>query len=270
VRVNHHLSVDLEELQIASFMGAGIDIEQYKISDSAPFAAVDIFEDDPRWPRVKGLIEPLDVLDVESTVFDVEEIVSAEYCTADRRWEWGYPQPENSYKETTYSSENQCRSCGMGLVQKAPFRMVGEPRWAENSMLCLHWVSDEIFVAEPVWREVFEPFGIASRQVLDYRSGKPLQTCVQLDLKELIGLEIPPNHGFQICEDCGQPKWDIFRKGFFPRPKMSPSAHIFKSTQFFGADSYAYRHILVSRDLMGEIWRRRLKGIDFAPCESGK
>jgi len=68
----------------------------------------------------------------------------------------------------------------MGLVQKAPFRMRGEPKWGTKHILQMNWVFDEFFVRIEVWDKVFRKFGIEKLPVVQHKTDKPLESVVQL------------------------------------------------------------------------------------------
>ncbi len=264
--VIHRVSFGLKPAFGQRFAEVGIDLSNHSIDED--FVAFDISEKDKRWPKVSALMRELRISSAFRSVFTPEELRSASFCTVDRTWDNGYPQPEDAYLEITYNVDTYCRICGMGAIQRAPFRLTGEPKWGKRSLMALNWIGDEIFTKPDIWAAIFKPFGIKSREVVKNRGGQVLQTCVQLVLDQAAELLIPKEHPSEYCPVCKRTRWDVFKRGFFPKPAHSTRLHMFKSEQWFGTGHMAYKHILVSNDLFHEIEKHKLKGIEFAACAS--
>lgn len=141
MRIKHHISVPVTPETKKNFASAGIDLEAMR-KEGRSFAAFDITEEDPRWPALAIELSTTRAVDSIRTSCTGAELDSATYSTCNWRWEHGYPQPEDGYKQTTYDDSAYCKECGTGLVQKEPFRMRGEPRWGKHSLLTLFWIGD--------------------------------------------------------------------------------------------------------------------------------
>ena len=272
VRINSHITVDINPANVEFFARLGVDLEKKRIDEYVDWTCLDFFEDDPRWEEIWQRFKDEDRLHLRWSVFDKQEVRDANFCTPNRFWQHGYPQPddaedgEDDYMSITYDSTHYCGACGTGLVQKAPFRLRGEPKWGRRSLMGLNWIWDEIFTTPTVWREVFRPFGIECRPVVKNKTGAELETCVQLVIDNVVDHVIPRSHPFEYCPVCQITRWEYVKVDFFPKPAAEPSSAICKSAQYFGTGHASHNQITISKALYAEIERRGLKGIDFGPC----
>jgi len=100
-------------------------------------ATFEVDEAHPRWAQIQQFIERHRAVDVVSTKVTVKELAAAEWLVMQPTWHAGYPQPEDTYLATTYDLSDYCAQCGTGAVQRAPFRMRGEPKWGDNSLAAM-------------------------------------------------------------------------------------------------------------------------------------
>ena len=117
------------------------------------------------------------------TEFTEQEIHAARRCNLRSTWQHGYPQPDElnfGYWQTTYDLSDHCSACGIGMRQKAPFQMKGEPKWGRRAILQLHWVLDEYFVTPELWAGVFEPLGVPCRPVTNTKGEFPAELIRRL------------------------------------------------------------------------------------------
>jgi hypothetical protein len=247
-------------------MEAGIDL----CAIPAAFGNTCVFfvdETDPRWPKVKQAFGPGDIEQIY-TKFSPSEFSAAQYLTTEPTRVWEYPKPDDSfeYHYITYDDSAYCRECGTGLVQKAPFRIVGEPKWGKSPFFRLHWEVDEIFCTPEAWRLVFEPLGIGCRHVVRNRGGATLQTVVQLDIQERVELKTPPDLPHMVCSKCGLKRYTPIDRGPHPVPATKPKGHIFKSEQNYGLGHSGWRSIMIDQRLYAAIVESGLKGLDYYVC----
>lgn len=268
MRINHHLSVDITWNSRRKLSRIGIDLDACRVNETASFGTFDIDEGDPRWPALSRVIRPLKMLDVVSTQFNRGELLGARACAVNWRWQEGYPQPEGdgSYLTKTYDTSSYCASCGMGLLQKAPFRMKGEPRWGKRSFLALNWIQDEIFTTPDVWQSVFEPIGVKHAAVWHPTKDTPLKGCVQLVVEDEVELNMPAGHPSEQCTRCGRTRWAYFNRGVFPGPSAAKLPPLFKSQQYFGSGHASHKQLMVSAELYQMIEAQSLTGLGFAAC----
>lgn len=227
-------------------------------------ATFEVDEAHPTWPGIESWVARRGALDMVSTRFSAEEIAEAPWVAVLPAWHWEYPQPEDEYLEVTYDLSGYCRQCGIGAVQKAPFRMKSEPRWGKNEILQLNWVFGEYFVKPALWKDVFEPRGVGSRPVLDMDGKRELKTVVQLatsgEAVVEMGSEAPTR-----CASCGRAKYLPHVRGPFPRVARVPAVPLARTEQWFGSGASAYQVVLASRELVRALSSRKVRGVSFKP-----
>lgn len=231
------------------------------------FATFVVDEAHPRWAQIEAFIARYRALDMVSTKATAKELAAADWVVMEPTWHGGYPQPEDEYMECTYDLSDYCRVCGVGGVQCAPFRMRGEPKWGNRSILQLHWVYDEFFARRDVWESVLLPLGITSRPVIHHKSGATLHTIVQCDFGTIAdsSLELG-EHPYDHCPLCGRRKFLPFTRGCFPRFQSPPAGPpVVKSREYFGSGASAFREIAVSHEMYMAIAKAGLRGCSFLP-----
>ncbi|HET9408668.1 MAG TPA: hypothetical protein VFO39_15610 [Candidatus Sulfotelmatobacter sp.] len=246
----------------------GLDASQViRFPDDHSFIVVEIAEDDPRWPKVLPFLNEQKATDFVTTEFSGSEIESASFLVMFATAHRGYPQPEKdfAYLSATYDLTELCVKCGLGLRQQAPFRLKGEPRSTNKSILQLNWVFDEFFVAPEVWETLFRPFGVGSREVVFNRTGVRIGSLVQLDITAFCDVSIG-GLGRKDCPVCGRRSYQQANGRYYPAP-ISTSFPICKSNQLFGAHANPYRLVIVSHEVYNAVIRAGLKGVQFCPCE---
>lgn len=190
------------------------------------------------------------------TKFDKNDLVNSTLCVYLGTWELGYPQPEKDfgYMSVTYDTSDYCVDCGVGAVQKSPFRIKKQPQWGKKSMFDLNWVIDEIFVNRKIYKDVFEKFGIEKLPVLLLKDNEELDDTFQLKIPQIdIALDLKA-HPYEVCKTCGRMKYDPQIKGYFPGFKGSTGAFsMFKSREYFGSGHQAFHRIFISKELISAI-----------------
>ena len=146
--------------------------------------------------------------------------------------------------------------------------MKGEPKWGKKHVLQLNWIFDEFFVLPDVWESTFEPFDVGCTPVVDHRTGKELQTVVQLDIKTTAAstLQLTEDQPCELCTRCGRKKYLPISKGLFPSLAETATDHIQKTQEYFGSGASAWKAIVVSSNLFQRITERKLKGVELIPC----
>jgi hypothetical protein len=224
------------------------------------------------WPAIEAWIVNRDASDLISTSFLKEEIEKARWLLIVGKLYYGYPQPkegEFGYLNATYDLTNYCKECGIGLIQKAPFQMKGEPKWGQNGILQLNWVYDQYFVKPEVWTSIFKPHGVNCRPVLNTR-GAELKTVVQLVIEEEIGVVTEGLPG-ENCPKCGRMKYHPVTRGPFPPLISEPSGNMVKTKEYFGSGASAPKKILASQSIASALDVGQVKGVTLWPVkEFGK
>jgi len=225
------------------------------------FVSFELDEDDERWAALSAKLSPWQAVDLAYTRFTIAELRRAEWLQMLGTWHHGYPQPDEEdfgYLTVSYDSDHRCALCGIGAVQKAPFRMKGEPKWGGRRILQLNWVFDEVY------EDVFASLGVASRVVLDSTGTRELETVVQLVAAERVSAVLDGYDG-QVCPACGRVKYTPITRGFFPKLQTAPTAHLARTNEYFGSGASAYNAILISQEVFRRLRARSVKGVGFVP-----
>jgi len=224
----------------------------------------DISESAGNWPQVEPWIQRARASDVVHTEFSDAEIASARWLVPGITQAQGFPQPRDAefgYREATFDTSEFCETCGVGMRQKAPFQMKGDPNWGRRGILQLHWVSDVFFAKPDVWQSVFKPLGVDARPVTK-PSGAILEKVVQLVIDETVPTavaDLPP----QVCLICGRAKYNHVVRGRSPAPLIEPPAHLVWSREWFGSGGAADHEVLMSGDLASAVRRAGVRGLTF-------
>ena len=199
---------------------------------------------------------------------------------------FGYPQPEGSYARTTYDVAGYCDRCGIGGVQRHPFRFRSEPKASRSQFLQLNWVFDELFV-RPEVQTVFEREGVSGvgfGPALHHRTGRALESIQQLIVLTILppglqteGLQTvtckpdneeaasesfggpkryPPDYPF-----CGRVKYHWPQTLRFARGTFAEAPDVAKSHEWFGSGGAADRAILVSQRIVDLIKAHKWRGL---------
>jgi hypothetical protein len=237
-------------------------------SDALGLVSVELSESNPVWPIVFKASRGWNAIEQITTKFTQSEFRNASHLNVVSSWHYSYPMPDDDsgYLAITYDANSGCSKCGIGLQQKSPFRMKGEPKWGRNQILQLNWVFDEFFVTPEAYESVFKPFGIESREVINHKSERPLESILQLATDSLPNVPLVIDRPVdEYCSQCGQGKFNMHNKGFFPKLERKTNGNIVRSCEFFGSGGSAWRALIVSDKVYQAISAFNLKGIRFVP-----
>ena len=218
-------------------------------------SAVDISENDPHWPELSRLLKLENNTYLSEIKFSKEELLSAEWLTVRSQWHYDYPQPENGYKELTYSSKHYCPECGIGLVQQDSFRFKRTPKWGRRNFCMTNWVYDEFFVS-PKAKELLESSGLNGFDFVGVlnKSGKEnLLDIYQMQISNILpeGIIDTSEHIREIlnCSVCQKRKLLRNRRSEFKFKKeiFENAIDFVKSYERFGSELIASRLIFISQ-----------------------
>lgn len=260
MKITHNFALSVSKKIQREFQSIGISLEE-------EFSSFKIDESDEKWSAASRLVQKYDAVDTVMTKFSAKELKSTNKLRMVADWHHGYPEPSDDfgYLESTYDIANYCKSCGTGLVQKAPFRFAKEPKWGTKNILQLNWVFDEFFIRSEIWEKVFKPLGIQCGDVLHDRSSKKIENVVQLIIPEAnvsLKLESSPS---ESCRVCGRVKYLPITRGFFPSLDGGTESTIFKTTNYFGSGAEAHKAVVISKAFYLLLLEYKLKGVSFAP-----
>lgn len=260
MQIIHHISISSSPEIQAELKSMGIVVAGHGL------VSFDLDESKESWPKVQRWISMRQAVDVARTAFSMQEIKSAKWLELMPDWHHGYPQPNEDvfgYREVTYDLSDYCVQCGIGLKQRAPFRMKSEPRWGRNGIMQLNWIFDEYFVRPEVWRQVFEPRGIGCCQVLNTR-GIELTTVLQLAISQEVDI-VTDGLLVQPCTACGRFKYVPVTRGPFPKLAREPAGHMAKTRQYFGSGASASKRIIISQELGSALMKTGVRGASLRP-----
>lgn len=234
---------------------------------ASDFLSFDVTEDDPRWPVLHIKLREWGVSEGQvSTVFTDAEVRAASWLEIGA-WHHGYPQPHAEgfgYRDVTFDLGGWCEACGVGLVQKAPFRMKTEPKWGRNGVMQLIWIYGELFVKPEVWDQIFRPLNVESRPVLR-TNGAPLTSVVQLVVDATHEL-CTEGLASTLCPRCNRLKYAPVVRGFVPAPSSEPDTALVRAAQYFGSGGQAHQPILVRSEVASALRAAGVRGASFKPA----
>jgi hypothetical protein len=233
------------------------------------YVEFEISQTDPQWETISSVMRQYHVKgSYIRTEFSSEELLNSEHLVIESNWHNGYPMPDddNGYLELTYDLSVYCSTCGVGLVQKSPFRLKSDPKWSRKHFFHLNCVFDILFTQPEVWREVFEPFGVKCRPVLKYKKDTVLDNVVQLDITEYADSTLKRN-GLRVvqCPACHRKKYEYIEYGPYPTFEIPQPYDLFKTKEYFGSGAAADQLIIVSQKLYRHILKKQVRGIRFVP-----
>ncbi len=267
MKIIHRISETLDSAMQNTLASLGIETETGLVT-------FEIEESHPSWHQVKSLVDQWQAVDIVTTKFTPTELRAAEQLEVVATWHHGYPQPrdDDGYLDQSFDLTNHCTSCGVGKVQSAPIRLASEPKWGKRQILQLNWLYDEFFVLPETWQKVFKPFGIEYERVIHHRTGKTLNSVVQLKIDTMASSELhmPNNAEVEHCEKCRHHKYSPISRGKFPPLTKGVDSPIVKSQEYFGSGASAWRATIVSSEVFNAIKNETLKGVDFIPAAETK
>lgn len=193
--------------------------------------------------------------------FSSDDLSSAPTLMVLPNWQTLYPQPENnfSYLEETYDLTEYCQLCGIGAVQKKPFRIKNEIKWGKKQSFILNWIFDEIFVSKVIYEKVFLPNKIKCLPVLTHKNGKIIENVVQLVINEAAEKLNIDNIEYTKCASCDRKKYTPITNGYFPN--FTDDLHTFsilKSQEYYGSGKIASHWIIVSQSFSEKLLNEKI------------
>ena len=257
----HKISFDWKQSQIAILNQYGIKVE----------SGYDSFwlEENKIYFKLKPYFENWKVSETVISKFSSEEENNAKRLILLSPWANGYPMPDLDFgfRRTTYDDSDFCSNCGVGLIQKEPFKLKANPNWgSKKKMFSLNWIFDELFVKNIFYEDLFNKYGIAKEKVLLFNEESVINDTVQLIIPITeISLNLEEYY-YEICKICSRKRYDLITKGFFPGFNGDVNnLHLLKSKEWFGTGSNARKYIFISAELRQKILDSKMRP-NFIPC----
>jgi hypothetical protein len=224
--------------------------------------------EDGNYYRLLPYLKDWGGIDARCAIFSKNEFDNSQLLKAMAGRQTEYPQPDDDfgYREVTYNTKDYCPECGIGFVQKAPFRLKREIPWRKKGITLIHWVFDEFFVQRDIFEEVFRPLKIDSMPVL-LKSGSVLKSTVQLVIPEYEGKLDMEGREYEICETCKRIRYEFIRDDFFPSfIDPPPKLDLFKANIYLGTGAQSYKPIIASQALRQTLAKLKIN-MDYIPMK---
>jgi hypothetical protein len=237
--------------------------------DPAPLVFFDIAESDSRWPAVLRLVEgqPTRPSDVFDTVFDHEDLLTAEWVRLIPFFQQGYPQPERTWLDDHPGYANFCPQCGT-YRQIGSYRLKREPQLGKHDFFTLHWIYN-LFCTPLVLAELSarRTSGFQAWDAIIHKTGKPSQVVKQLYVSNIAspGLVDADETVGKYCLSCGVTKYPPHKRGvmYMRRNSLTRDRDLVLSQEWFGSGRMAYREILASQRVARLILERGWRGVQM-------
>ena len=204
----------------------------------------------------------------------------------------GYPQPEGDFTWffSVYDISNGCSTCGIGKIQKSPFKVKGFPAKKQNHFFCLNWVNDELFISNEI-KECFEAeqiTGIKFIHPIGYVTGFEITDYWQIIISDCIDRKVENNNLIEEkCEMpkdskqvkflkanksrlvegpfCGSIKYNFPQtEGFiYKKEAFSDCNDFMKSNEWFGSGGSSSKATFISDKVYRIISKNKFKGMHF-------
>jgi hypothetical protein len=233
-----------------------------------------IYNHDHRWLELKKVLSDFEIEYITFTEFEKRDYHEAEWYLLEAR-EAAFPEPQENFNflNITYDLKDFCENCGVGAVQKEPFKIKGTPK-QKLDVFCLNWVFDEVFIKENV-KITLQEMNISGgifNPVIHSKLGQPIEELYQLKVDSILegGLN-PYNCTLEECNHHQTKATSIkynrpliggltFNEDIFPKDK-----DIVKTDEWFGSGKESHRLILCSKKIFSTAMNERWKGLKLSP-----
>jgi len=186
---------------------------------------------------------------IPHTSFTKKEILNSKASVIFATYITQYPEPANSYLNTSFDLSSYCVACGIGSKQKSPIWIGKEPKIGNRFFMQVNWLYDIIFISNK-HIGVFKSLGMNTIPLLVGPSKKVSETICQIDLHVSNAHFRTSELDKSICPICGRAKFLPVRIGPYPPLLQSLNEPLMLSNEYFGSDTSASRRILMRQDLI--------------------
>lgn len=259
------------------FLKLGIELKELFMHGDPKYSLgchFDISEDDPLWPQVSKTIEKSKILTVPKAEFTREEISSAEWVRIDPVYfeDEGFPEPhlDDSWKKASFDYDNECPECGIGLLQKAPIRLKGEPNLENNDFMSIFWVY-AIFARPEVLDTMMENNiqGFEISPAIDHSSNVSLKTVKQMKVINELSPGIIADNLQREARKCAHIKYygisHVVMK--YQKSAFVNCPDLIRTSEWFGTGHEAFQLVFASHKFVRVYMEHKWKGLYFAPIE---
>lgn len=230
-----------------------------------------IDEANPAWPEIKERLG--DAHTYIRTEFTEEDIAQAEWAMGFATHSIGSFVPKEKWWCDLYYAD-QCKNCGSGWRQIAPFRIKKEPKLGKN-VFANFGSGFELFCA-PLVVEDFRKHGMIrfeTRPLILNKENRPAEGLKQLVVTEIAKPAIAEDlvererYSQTDCPVCGKTWHAHYTRGALPlrREGLNIEADFQLTNEWFGNGRTARREILFSQRAVALALENKWKGIEFVP-----
>jgi len=232
-----------------------------------------IDDEDSLWPYVKEILLEEGCSYQTGTKFTERDIREAEWVEVLPDHIWGYPMPDDDfgYKRISFTAEDECPECGIGMEQVAPIRLKGEPRLGRNHFFSVNWTFQRF-----ARTEVFDVLlrngitGVEPMDVIRYKVEIPLQSVKQLWVKVILPTAILDDNLVREDSPCEhKSKYNYLTKGMlkYRREALTDVPDLVRTFEWFGTWHSAERNVLGSKRFVQLYLENRWRGLSLRPIE---
>lgn len=231
----------------------------------------EITEADPKWPRVSELLHQKPGFNFVWTEYTVEETLSAEWLAVAAIRHMRFANEARGWRYV--SLEKGCPACGVGVRQKAPFRVMSEPRLKTTFATTINcW---PLLAVPQMVRALLDAGirGFESWPVLLLKTGQPCIGFQELHITTVAGPALVEEEAEterfrrEACAACGQVRYTSYNRGMMPlrRSQLATDVDLQLTYEWFGTLHAAHRQILVSQRVARIVMDSSATGIVLWP-----
>ena len=269
----HHIGINPKPLLEARLESLGVNLTRHPLPGGHYTVTFDADELDPLWSRIEPVIRYESKVDIYETSFTQEEIRTAEWVRLHPTFEWGYPQPEETWQFEPRNLAQKCPKCGAGYTQIAPYRISKEPRIGTRDFLCLYWTYTTAFCTKRVVGQL-QKQSLRGYEVWDailHHTGSPSETISQLVPTYLTSNGLAKEDQLKpvTCDECGITKYAYHSRGYmyYVRNALRDDVDMLYTGEWFGSGDAAFREVLVSNRFAKLVLEQGWKGIALKPLK---
>jgi len=195
-----------------------------------------------------------------SCIFSKEELNSAKYYALSGIYQGdnGYPEPQKAMAYEKIVLKYDYEQYGVHKTQIAPFS-VKKPKWKKGQVsFSLEWEFEFVFFKKEFFQEELAPLGLQSMEVLDYKTGKPLEDTLQLVIPIAESKLLLENSAYDIHpieERGGHKQYALQTLGFFPPFESEFDFHICYSQEEL---LRGHRKIIISKEFSNLLVKHKI------------
>jgi hypothetical protein len=231
----------------------------------------EIYESDPNWRLISGLIIESAVSNRFDTIFTKEEIHNAEWLRLIPSFEQGYPQPRLYWPIKQLSFDLLCNKCAI-YNQIGSMRLAKEPHLGKKTFMSLI-ATGEIFAKSIFFQSLsnIQARGYEVKSALIHKTGIPSEIVSQLYVPNVTepGFLSDNDLNRVICPICGTVKYYPHMKGVFmyQRRTIRMDLDFIRTNEWFGSGYISWREILVSNRIARLILDNKWEGVRLKVVE---